>query len=77
MSRVEQRLEIVPPEKEMNDEVVNVLPIAQLLDWVEQLTLPELCQQERLKIAAQLKQSLSLAIPLEHSPPVALAELVQ
>ena len=43
MQRVEERLEIVPPEK-TKDEVVNVLPTAQLLVWVEQLFSPQLCQ---------------------------------
>jgi len=78
MQRVEQRLDIVPEEKqEASDEVVNVLPIAQLLFWVERLALPELCQQERLEIADSLKQALSLNIASQHAPPVVLAEFVQ
>jgi hypothetical protein len=54
-----------------------VLPTAQLLDWVERLALPELCQQERLEIADSLKQALSLNITPQHAPPVVLAEFVQ
>jgi len=78
MQRVEQRLDIAPEEKqETSDEVVNVLPIAQLLFWVERLALPELCQQERLEIADSLKQALSLNIASQHAPPVVLAEFVQ
>jgi site-specific recombinase XerD len=73
MARVEQRLEIVPGKKD----AVKVLPTAQLLDWVERLALPELCQQERLEIADSLKQALSLNFALQHAPPVVLAELVQ
>jgi integrase len=78
MQRVEQRLDIVPePEQETSDEIVNVLPTAQLMVWVERLALPELCQQERLEIADSLKQALSLNIASQHAPPVVFAELVQ
>ncbi len=78
MQRVEQRLDIVPEQKqEASDEVVNVLPTAQLLVWAERLALPELCQEERLEIADSLKQALALNIASQHAPPVVFAELVQ
>jgi hypothetical protein len=76
MSRVEQRLAIVPEPKqepENEDKVVNVQEQSQILAWVERLALPELCQQERLEIAAQIKQSLSLGLPVQHPPPVVYA----
>ena len=74
MSRVEQRLDLVPePVQETKDEVVNVLPAKQLLAWAERLPLPELCQQERLEIAESLKQILSLSYAVQHSPPMAYA----
>jgi len=74
MERVEQRLDIVPELKhETNDEVVNVLPTAQMLVWVDQLALPQLCQTERLEIAESLKQALVSNLASEYSPPVAYA----
>jgi integrase/recombinase XerD len=53
MSRVEQRLEIVPKEEERGQQV---------LGWVEKLTLPELAYGERLEIAEGLRQALGLNI---------------
>ena len=73
MQRVEQRLEIVPAPKEepkTGNEVVNVRPADQVLFWLERLALPELCQQERLEIAANLKQTLCLGIACQLSPPI-------
>ncbi len=78
MQRVEQRLDIVPePEQEISDEIVNVLPTAQLMVWVERLALPELCQKERLEIANSLKQALFLNIASQHAPPVVFPEFAQ
>jgi hypothetical protein len=78
MARVEQRFATVPErEPEPEDEVVNVPPNTQLLDWVERLVLPELCQEERLEIADSIKQALLLNIASQQAPPVVLAELVQ
>jgi site-specific recombinase XerD len=57
MERVEQRLEIVPAPK-VEHEVVKVQGRAQILVWVERLTLSELGQEERLDIAENLKQAL-------------------
>jgi hypothetical protein len=54
-----------------------VLPTTQLLAWVEQLALPQLCQTERLEIVESLKQALSLNIASQHAPPVVFADLVQ
>ncbi len=72
MSRVEQRLDLVPePVQETKDEVVKVLQAKQLLVWAERLAVPELCQQERLEIAESLKQILSLSYAVWHSPPMA------
>lgn len=72
MQRVEQRLEIVP-QQEKEYEVVNVPPTAQLLVWVEQLALPQLCQEERLEIAESLKQALASNLASEYALPVAYA----
>jgi site-specific recombinase XerD len=72
MQRVEQRLEIIPaPNKEpkAENEIVSV-PETQVLFWIERLAQPELGQQERLEIAANLKQALSLNISNQLSPPV-------
>jgi integrase len=79
MQRVEQRLDIVPtglgeivpaPKEESKNEVVNVQPADRVLFWIERLALPELCQQERLEIAANLKQTLCLGIACQLSPPM-------
>jgi integrase/recombinase XerC len=57
MQRVEQRLEIVPePKKETNDEVVKVQEPIKVLQLIEQLEIPELCFEERLDIALQLRE---------------------
>lgn len=72
MSRVEQRLEIVPAPKEEpkpESEVISA-PEPQILFWLERLAQPELCQQERLEIAANLKQALCLNLTGQLSPPV-------
>lgn len=76
MSRVEQRMEIAPvpnDEPETGYEVVKVPEPAQLLDWVEQLASPNLCQEERYEIAASLKRALSLNYFFEHAPPAVFA----
>jgi hypothetical protein len=73
MQRVEQRLDISPAPKEEpqpENEVVNVQPADQVLFWIERLALPELCQQERLEIAASLKQALCVGIACQLSPPM-------
>lgn len=72
MQRVEQRLDIVPEPKEEpkpENEVVSVQE-PQVLFWLERLAQPELCQQERLEIAANLKQMLCLNFANQLSPPV-------
>jgi len=76
MDRVEQRLEIAPvaeAEPQNANEVVKVPETAQLLSWVEQLALPELCQEERLEIAASLKQVLLQSTARQHAPPADFA----
>lgn len=76
MQRVEQRLEIVPPESKQEtrvgttDEIDKEPKTTQLLVWVERLALPELCQRERLEIAEQLKHALSPAFASQLSPPM-------
>jgi len=73
MQRVEQRLEILPPketEPVSQDEIVKVHQ-PQILAWVEQLALPELCLEERMEIAGQLKRALFLSYAQEHAPPAA------
>jgi site-specific recombinase XerD len=60
MQRVEQRLEIVP---EIKDEVVKV----QVVQLIQRLELPELCFEERLGIASQLREAFGMVN--EHPPP--------
>jgi site-specific recombinase XerD len=72
MQRVEQRLDIVPAQMEEpkpENEVVSV-PEIQVLFWLERLAQPELCQQERLEIASNLKQALCLNVASQLSPPI-------
>lgn len=65
---MEQRLDIASAlEQKPNVEVVKVQAVlhspgehAQLLAWVEQLALPELCHEERLGIVAQMRTALTL-----------------
>jgi len=78
MSRVEQRMEIGPapkPEEETTpkDEVVNEQENEKIVTWLEQLALPELCQDERLEIVDQLKRALALNLARQHAPPLTLA----
>jgi integrase len=59
MQRVEQRLEIVPAQgKEETIEVVKVQEPEKVLQLIEQLYLPDLCYEERLGIAYQLREVL-------------------
>jgi integrase len=71
MSRVEQRLDIVPepaePETE-EYEVVNVRVGSQIMLWVERLAQPELCPQDRIELAENIKRALSSGIPIPHPP---------
>ena len=60
---MEQRLLIGDEQKE-NIEVVKVQEVFQL---IERLELPELCFEERLGIAAQLREALGVV--QEHAPP--------
>ncbi len=76
MSRVEQRLEIAPvaePEPKTEYEVVKVPEPVQILAWVERLALPELCQEERVEIAASLKHALFQGLARQHAPPAVFA----
>jgi hypothetical protein len=73
MQRVEQRLDLAPipappdVKEETISEVVKVQENSQLLAWVEILAQGELCAVERLEIASQLKQALSIQ---QYSQPV-------
>ena len=72
MGRVEQRLEIVPlpeHEPEEDEEEVEDPDRAQLVVWVDLLVLPELCQQERVEIAENLKRALCLGHVVGRPPP--------
>lgn len=66
MKRVEQRLEIIFSEPE-NIEIVKVQEPAKLFQLAEQLTQPELCFEERMSIAAQLRELFDAV--QEHPPP--------
>jgi hypothetical protein len=76
MEQVEQRLNILPAQKEElkpEYEIVNVLsPDSQVFAWIERLALPELCPEERLEIAGQLKQVLVSIYASQASPPLAV-----
>ena len=57
IQRIEQRLEIGPElENETNHEIVKVLERTRMMQLTEQLALPELCFNDRLRIAAQLRE---------------------
>jgi len=57
MHKVEERLDLVPKiEEKKEDEVVKV----QLFQLIQRLELPELCFEERLGIAGQLREALSI-----------------
>lgn len=65
MQRVEERLEFFPPlTEEPKDEDVKVQMVFQL---IQKLETPELCFEERLGIASQLRQALGRVH--EHTPP--------
>jgi len=64
MQRVEQRLQIAPIEKEEDIGDVKVQVVFQL---IERLELPELCYEERLGIASQLREAVGRVN--EHAPP--------
>jgi site-specific recombinase XerD len=69
MQRIEQRLEIAPAEVITEDkyEIVNVQERMRAIQLTEQLVLPELCFDERMNIAVQLRQLFG--IEQEHAPP--------
>jgi site-specific recombinase XerD len=75
MQRVEQRLEIVPVEKDNRTErsrsieVVKVREPEKVLQLIEQLYLPDLCYEDRLGIAFQLREWFRA-----ESEPVIMAE---
>jgi hypothetical protein len=65
MQRVERRLDIGPaPQKEVNSEDVKVQalcaaswPQTAVFQLIERLELPDLCSEERLGIASQLREA--------------------
>jgi site-specific recombinase XerD len=67
MQRAEQRLEIVPPKKEEEIEDVKAQERTWLFQLVAQLETPELCFEERLGIASQLREALGRVN--QHAPP--------
>lgn len=62
MQRVEQRMQI---DKGKKDEVVKAQEPKKLIQLIEQLELPELCLEERLVIAFQLRESFGVVQELE------------
>jgi integrase len=75
MEQVEQQLELVASpkeEQETKDKIVKVPPDTRIFDWIERLALPELCPDERLEIAGQLKQALASSYTSQASPPLAV-----
>jgi hypothetical protein len=64
MERVEQRLEIVPA-KQNDMEVGKVQEPEKLLQLIEQLETPEMCFEERIDIASQLRELFGVVRELE------------
>lgn len=52
-------------------QVVKEQEKTQIVTWLEQLALPDLCQEERLELVSQLKHVFSLTLARQHAPPVA------
>lgn len=77
MQRVEERLQIGEVK---NYEVVKVQEPEKLFQLIEQLEVAELCLEERLEIASQLRDALGkvrrveLVETNEHAPPMEIAE---
>lgn len=67
MERVEQRLEIVPAEQK-SYEVVKVQEPEKLFQLIERLEMPDLCYEERIDVASQLRRALDSNH--EHAPVV-------
>ncbi len=65
MERVEQRLDIASEPEGIED--VKVQEPARLFQLIERLELPEMCLEERLDIASQLRQAL--AVVRTYAPP--------
>ena len=51
---------------------IKVQPDARVFDWIERLALSELCQEERLEIAGQLKRALVSGYASQASPLLAV-----
>lgn len=64
MQRVEERLEIVPKAEENME---NVKVQTQVFQLIGRLESPELCTEERLSLASQLREAWSVVH--EHPPP--------
>jgi hypothetical protein len=72
MRRVEERMQIKPVLKtptETNYAVVKEPERAQIVTWLEQLALPELCFEERLTLVGYLRRSLALSTGTNPSLP--------
>jgi site-specific recombinase XerD len=67
MEKVEQEPETIPKPKETASTKSRK---TELLGLIERLEQPELTIEERLEIAKNLKQVLSLGVPVQHPPPV-------
>ena len=66
MQRVEERLEIVPPKQEIQTDAD--VKVQELFQLVGRLEAPELCYEERLDIASQLREVVGRVN--EHAPPI-------
>jgi len=74
MERVEERLDILPETKpKTNDEVVKVQEPTKVLQLIEQLEIPELCYEERLDIASQLRAVFGTVTVPEFEPVLVFA----
>jgi len=66
MQKIELRLDIVPePKREAEYEVVNVQEPIKALQLIEQLEIPDLCYEERLDIASQLRELFGVVQNIE------------
>jgi len=66
MSRVEQRLEIIPQQPDL-EETIEVVKVQEIMfRLVKQLEMPELCFEKKLGTVIQLREALYTAH--QHTP---------
>lgn len=68
MQKVEKKLEISPKPEETSIEDVKVQDHSQVFQLIKRLECPELCFEERLLLAGQLREAMGMVN--EHAPPI-------